>query len=59
MRRLCLILVIAIALLTSGCSLVAPQDPLDTRDEHVTSFRGGRYWTLPGGFGPEFWAYRP
>ena len=51
-----LILMLAFAATTAGCRLLPPQDPLDTRDERVSSFRGGRYWTAPGGFGPEFWA---
>jgi hypothetical protein len=54
MRYLILMFVLAVS--AAGCRLLPPQDPQDTRDERVTSFRGGRYWTAPGGFGPEFWA---
>jgi hypothetical protein len=58
-RLLGLMLILGLVVLNSGCSLMAPQDPFDTRDEHVTSYRGGKYWTAPGGFGPEFWARLP
>jgi hypothetical protein len=59
MRHFRALAILGLVIAFSGCRLVAPQDPLDTSDEHVTSFRGGKYWTLPGGFGPEFWMKAP
>ncbi len=51
-----LILMLVLAALCAGCRLLPPQNPQEAHDDHVTSFRGGRYWTAPGGFGPDFWA---
>ncbi len=51
-----LLLVLVLALGCAGCNVLPPQEPYDPADRQVTSFRGGRYWTAPGGFGPDFWS---
>lgn len=51
-----LILLLALTACCAGCSLLPPQDPLDTSDDRVTSYRGNRYWTAPGGFDAAFWS---
>jgi hypothetical protein len=54
--RLRLLLIGLLLTAIGGCGLLPPQEPYDPADAKVTSFRGGRYWTAPGGFGPEFWS---
>jgi hypothetical protein len=51
-----LLLMLALTVTCAGCRLLPPQEPSDGRDDRVTSYRGGRYWNAPGGFGAEFWS---
>jgi hypothetical protein len=56
MRLRLVLLGLLLIVTAAGCSLLPAQEPYDPADDHVVSYRGGRYWMAPGGFGPEFWS---